>query len=118
MKDIEIDKQDVIDMHEETLRITNGETYASIFTAQDFFSISGEARAEGAKPEYVTNLIAQGLVVKNLAQRLIGNFIMRFNKPLRETRMFQNSTDARAWVLARIKEHEKSKRSKSKMMSI
>ena len=110
MKDLEIEKEDIIEMHTETLHITNGTKYASIFSAQDFFSISGEARTEGSKPYYSENLIAQALVVKNLAQRLIGNFIMKINKPVRDTRMFSNHADAKIWVLVKIKEHETSKK--------
>ncbi len=110
MKDIEIEKADIIEMHVETLRITKGAKYASIFSAQDFFSITGEARAEGSKPFYSQNLIAQGLVVKNLAQRLIGTFIMKFNRPIRDTKMFPNSKEAKTWVEAKIKEYETSKK--------
>lgn len=106
MKDKEIDIDDVKEMHKQTLLLTKGEKYANIFSAEDFFSISSEARSEGSKPEYAQYLIAQALVVKNLAQRLIGNFVMKFNSPLRETRMFSNIEDARKWVLTKIKEHE------------
>ena len=110
MKNLEIGKEDIIEMHKITLILTEGEQYASIFSAEDFFSITTEARTEGSKPYYSQNLIAQALVVKNLAQRLIGNFIMRINKPVRDTKMFAGKAEAKVWVLAKIKEHEAAKK--------
>src|ERR1035437_9671833 len=106
MKDIEIEKADIIEMHTITLLMTNGAKCANIFSAEDFFSISGEARAEGSKPFYSKDLIAQALVVKNMAQRLIGNFIMKFNKPVRETRMFAERKEAKRWIQGKIKIYE------------
>ena len=110
MKDIEIGKEDIIEMHNVTLILTDGEKYANVFSAEDFFSISTEARTEGSKPYYSKNLIAQALVVKNLAQRLVGNFIMRINKPVRDTKMFSNKADARVWILYKIKEFERAQK--------
>jgi hypothetical protein len=117
MKDIEIEKQDIIEMHEQTLKMTGGLKYANIFTAQDFFSITGEARVEGSKPYYSKNLMVQALIVKNLAQRLIGNFIMKFNKPVRETKMFATREEGKVWVLSKIKEIETNK-SEKELLSI
>jgi hypothetical protein len=105
MKDLEIEKDDVVEMHVQTLRLTKGQVYASIFSAQDFFSISAEARSEGSKPYYSENLIAQAFVVKNMAQRLLGNFIMKFNRPVKETKMFGTHAEARLWVNAKIKQY-------------
>ncbi|MGZ3867098.1 MAG: DUF7793 family protein [Bacteroidia bacterium] len=106
MKDQELDRDDVMEMHKHTLEITKGEKYANIFSAQDFFSISTEGREEGAKPYYSENLIVQALVVKNLAQRLLGNFVMKFNNPKKETRLFSSVEEARKWVAVKIKEYE------------
>lgn len=112
MKDQEIDVEDVVEMHKQTQLLTKGEKYASIFSAQDFFSLSAEARAEGSKPQYSDPVIVQAFIVKNLAQKLLGNFVMKFNSPNRETRMFSSKEEARKWVLVKIKEYENKKKSK------
>lgn len=117
MKAEEIDVNDVKEMHAVCLAMTKGNKYANIFSAEDFFSITGEARAEGSKPVYSEYLIAQALVVKNMAQRLLGNFVMRVNKPVRPTKMFANKEDARVWVLAKIREFEK-KQEKSDLLCV
>ncbi len=118
MKDIEIEKLDIIEMHTETLRLTDGKKYVSVFSAKDFFSITGEARAEGAKPHYSKNLIAQALVVKNLAQRLIGNFIMKINKPASETKMFAEHEEAKLWVSTKVAEYETAKKNNANTVCV
>jgi hypothetical protein len=106
INELELEREDIIEMHKQTILLTKDEKYASIFTAKDFMSITGDARAEGAKPMYSGNLIAQALIVKNLAQRLVGNFIMKFNSPAKEMKMFSTYEEGKAWVLKKIKEYE------------
>lgn len=118
MKDIEIEKEDIIEMHRQALLLARGSKYANVFSAKDFFSITNEARNEGSKPIYSKDLIAQALVVKNLAQRLIGTFIMKFNKPVRETKMFPEFADARIWAAAKVKEYERAKKKEHKALLV
>ncbi|MGZ3864260.1 MAG: DUF7793 family protein [Bacteroidia bacterium] len=118
MKGEELDREDVIEMHKQTLLMTKGEKCANIFSAQDFFSISSEGREEGAKPYYLENLIVQAFVVKNLAQRLLGNFVMKFNQPAKETRMFTSVEEARKWVLVKVKEYEEKKKKNKDLLAV
>lgn len=106
MKDGEIDKQDIVDMHNATLAMTKTRKYATLFRAMDFFSITSEARQEGSKKHYSAFVTIQAFVVKNMAQRLLGNFIMKFNSPVRETRLFSNYPDAKEWIKKRLAEIE------------
>jgi len=117
MKNKEIEKEDVIAMHNAVLAMTGTEPYATLFMAMDFFSISSEARAEGAKEHYSDFVIVQAFVVKNLAQRLIGNFIMKFNAPVRETRLFSNPDDARVWLKLKIAKKDTAKKNKAALLA-
>lgn len=117
MKDLELEKQDIIEMHRATLAMTKTRNYATLFRAMDFFSITSDARAEGSKRHYSAFVIVQAFVVKNLAQRLIGNFIMRFNTPVRETKLFSNYEDAKEWLQFKLKEKEKEAAAKKKELS-
>lgn len=105
IKDKEIEKADIILMHRETLRLTQTESYATLFSAMDFFSISAGARNEGSKRHYSAFVIAQAFVVKNMAQRLFANFIMKLNRPVRETRLFNSREEARAWLKKKIAQY-------------
>lgn len=102
IKDQELEKEDIIEMHREVLRMTQTDTYATLFSAMDFFSITPEARKEGSKRHYSAFVIVQAFVVKNMAQRLFANFIMKLNTPVRETRLFSSYDEARAWLKKRI----------------
>ncbi len=105
MKDQEIEAKDVIEMHQVVLGFVKGKKHGNIFKAQSFFSLGADARAEGAKPIYSELLIAQAFIVKNLAQRLMGNFVMRFLPRPRQTRLFTNEVEARQWILEKIKDY-------------
>lgn len=106
IKEQELEKADIIKMHNETLRLTQTESYATLFSAMDFFSISAEARNEGSKRHYSAFVIAQAFVVKNMAQRLFANFIMTLNRPGRETRLFNSREEARAWLKQKVAAHQ------------
>jgi len=106
MKDQEIDVSDIILMHEIVLGFAKGNKYGTVFSAQSFFSISAEARKEGGQPKYNEFVIVQGFVVHNLAQRLLGNFIMKFHSGRKQIRLFSNHQEARKWVKGRIKAHK------------
>ena len=112
MKDEEIEKIDVIEMHAHVLELTGKEKYAILFHAKDFFSLSSEAREEGTKSHYSDNVIAQAFLVKNFAQRLIGNFIINFNRPHTDTRMFSSYDEAKLWLSAKIGSYTKKKSTK------
>lgn len=116
MKDQEIEKEDIAAMHAVTLAMTSTAHYATLFSAMDFFSITAEARAEGQKRHYSAFVTVQAFVVKNLAQRLIGNFIMKFNTPVRESKLFSNYADAKAWLEVKIPEFEATEKAKLKKM--
>lgn len=105
VKDVEFEIEDVIEMHSVTLGFTQTRNYATLFRAMDFFSLSNEARVEGSKRHYSAFVIVQAFVVKNLAQRLVANFVMRFNKPVRETGLFSTAEDARKWLNTKVAAH-------------
>jgi hypothetical protein len=109
MKDQEIEAKDVIEMHDIVLDFVKGRKYGTIFSAQSFFSLSSGARSEGAKPKYSELVIAQAFIVKNLAQRLLGNFVVRFLPRPKQAKLFTDYQEARKWILAKIENNKKNK---------
>ena len=49
------------------------------------------------------NAIAKAIVLNNLGMRIIANFFLKFNKPVREHRIFDNELDAYFWLEKKIK---------------
>ena len=113
MKDQEVDANDIIEMHSHVLGFVKGKKYCTIFMAESFFSLGSDARAEGAKPIYSELLIVQAFIVRNLAQRLLGNFVMRFLPRPKQTRLFTNSDEAREWIKEQIEKNNKGKGTKA-----
>jgi archaellum biogenesis ATPase FlaH len=44
--------------------------------------------------------IADAIVVKSLSQRIIANFYLRFNKPVKPTRIFSEAESAAFWLMS------------------
>jgi len=42
--------------------------------------------------------LADGFVIHNLPQKIIANFYLKINKPLKPTRFFSNENDALVWL--------------------
>ena len=98
VKDQPIEREDIIEMHREVMQLTSHKEHCNLFRAKDFLNLTPEARIEGARYEYSENLISQAFVAKNLAQKIIGNFVLRFNKPKVSTRLFTNEEEAKVWL--------------------
>lgn len=64
-----------------------------IYAADNLFS--AEARSFVAKHTYTK---ADALVGTSLALRIIGNFYLNINKPIRPTRLFNNQEAALKWL--------------------
>jgi len=118
MKNLEIEKKDIVEMHKVVLGFTQTRNYATLFRAMDFFSIASEARIEGSKRHYSAFVSVQAFVVKNMAQKLIGTFIMKFNTPVRETKLCSTYEEARTWIKSKVGVDEKGDQIKSKGLSI
>lgn len=72
--------------------------YVVIVVSGNHSSISAEGRKRAAEPEYALNRVAFAMVVNSLAQRLIGNFYIRFDKPPAPARLFNDETKAIQWL--------------------
>lgn len=43
--------------------------------------------------------IADAIVIKSLAQKIVGNFYLKFHRPVKPTKIFNNIEDASIWLL-------------------
>lgn len=107
---IELLLEDVMDMHKAFLELSQGKKYAVLMDATKYFSPSDKARAKIASKQFTNIRYATAFVVASLANRLIGNLFIRFNKPATPTRIFNNETSALEW----LKEEEKTLYAKNK----
>ena len=78
----EIEAEDAKEMGAIFRRLANGQKFAVLLDATNIFTISAEANALIASKEYTKDRIAAAFIVNSLANRIVGNFFIKFNKNL------------------------------------
>lgn len=103
-----IELKEAKEIYNITIALSQGKKYSSLVDARAVVSLSKEAREWSSKPELHTNLIAQAILVNSLANRLIANFIIRFNRSKSPMRVFSKEEKALEWLYEQI-EHAQMK---------
>lgn len=107
-----IELEDSKKMYEETLRLMNGKKYAALIDARAETSLTKEAREWSQDHTLHKDLIAQAIIVTSLANRIVGNFIIKFHKPVAPTRLFSSREKALEWLHEKIAESKSVKKPK------
>ncbi len=94
----EIDLSESKLMQKVSLEITNGKKFVALIDAREAFFVSKESREWGSTAEAQKNMVAQAIVVNSTANRLVGNFIIQFHKPIAKTRLFSDEKSALEWL--------------------
>ena len=92
-----VELSDAMSILESILKLSNGTKYPLLVIYADDNSFSTETRA------YIANHTltkADALVGTSLALRIVGNFYIKINKPIRPTRMFNDVESAMIWLNA------------------
>lgn len=69
-----------------------------IFEAEDNINVTKEARDNAIIIEEISPCKAMAVIVNNLANAMIGNFYLKFNKPKRPYKVFKNREDGLKWL--------------------
>jgi hypothetical protein len=103
---IEIDVEDVQEMRTVYLRLSKEKPFAVLLDATNAFSITSEARALIASKMFTEKRIAAAFVTKSLANKIVGNFFIKANKPASPTRLFNDETIAYRWLKEQMAKHK------------
>lgn len=98
-KDSLVSLQDAKEVIEWVGSIGGEKKYVNLMEAQPNSEVDADARAYIASENQNKYTIADGMVVESLAHRLLSNFYMKFNKPVKPTRVFTNREKAIQWLL-------------------
>jgi hypothetical protein len=79
-------------------KLSGGEPYLLLSDARVHLTISSEGRKVAADKKEVPNLVANAVLVNNLAVRLTANFFINFNKPHFKYRVFNDEVKALKWL--------------------
>ena len=96
---VHLEEEDTRAIHEAKLRLIKpGDKHVVLLDSGKFSTISKEARELSARAEITDNRLAKAMVVHSLAQKLIGGFFIKKDKPTGRTRMFVSETKAIRWL--------------------
>jgi len=73
--------------------------YKNLFEFESHVDLDPEVRVWASAPDGNKFTIADALVINNLAHRLLASFYLRYNKPIKPTRIFYNKDKALNWLL-------------------
>jgi hypothetical protein len=91
--------QDLENSREWTQSIGGGE-YLNLIEAGSRTEIEDDMRRSSASDTENRHTIADAIVVRNLSQRIIANLYLRFNKPVKPTRIFSDAESAAFWLMS------------------
>lgn len=87
-----------LEMNEALIKITKSVTHKIIVIAGDLSLNDSDSRNFLSTKKATDSILAMVLVTKSLPQKLIANFIIRFQKPLVPTRTFSKLEEAEKWL--------------------
>jgi hypothetical protein len=94
----EIKVEDIRELRIKCLELSKGGSFAILLDATGIFTIKDDARALLASTEFTDKRIAAAFVTPGLANRIVGNFFIRFNKPASATKLFNDEASAFEWL--------------------
>ena len=94
----EITLQNVKEYLEAVRNLGGGKSFCNLIVMQEFIQVGDDARSYAAGEESNMYTIADAFVINSIALKIVGNFYIRYNKPVRPTRIFNNEEDALIWL--------------------
>lgn len=79
-------------------KITGGVPHPVLKVPGRHANVDKDARTFMAAPEALHYSTAEAVLIRNMAQRLIGNFYLRFDRPQKPVRLFDTLGEAETWL--------------------
>ena len=99
----EIELEDAVLVVEAMGKLGDGKKYPVLIDAGEFVSVDKEVRIFSASPESNIYTLADAIAYVSLAQKLIADFYIKYNKPAVPTRDFPTKEEAIEWLKTLIK---------------
>jgi hypothetical protein len=78
--------------------LSEGKEIPVLMVAEEITQFDSSARDFSASDEGLRYTVADAMVVKNIAQRLMASFYLSFNKPKKPSKMFGSEEEAVKWL--------------------
>ena len=80
--------------------LSEGKESLVLIVADEFAQFDRDSSDLSASEEGQRYTVADALVVKSLSQKILANFYLKFNKPVKPTRIFTNEEEAITWLFS------------------
>jgi hypothetical protein len=97
-EDADLDVEEVKEFTSACEKLSGNEPYFLISDARVNLTISSEGRKAAASQQISPLLVANAVLVNNVAVRMVANFFTAVNKPHFKYKVFNNETEALAWL--------------------
>lgn len=86
--------------HKALLKLMEGnyKKHPALLDGDDFANVTPEGRKLVRELEPFIPVSARAMVIKQLGQRILGSFYIKFHKPIIPTKIFDNYSDALNWL--------------------
>ena len=101
-ENIDIDLKEAVEIVDAIGELTEGKKAPILNIAGKSTSATSAAREYSATPFGLKYTLADAYVVTNLAQKILGNFYVGFNKPTVPTRIFDDVEKAVEWLKSQL----------------
>lgn len=76
-----------------------GLAHLNLFEFEDHVDLDPEVRDWAAAPDGNKQTVADALVINSLGHKILANFYIKFNKPVKPTKLFNKQSKAVSWLL-------------------
>ena len=94
----EITRENLDEYFEAVKKLGGGKAFCNLVVMERFVQVGDGARKYAASEENNTYTIADAFVINSFALKIVGNFYIRYDKPVRPTRIFTNEEEALTWL--------------------
>lgn len=110
-KNSEIDKEKAQENIKAYIELIDENLYSFlIFPEDDSIVYMEDARRDAKKNEVAFDKICVAVVIKNLAQKLLANFYLKFHQPGYPFKVFSSTETAEAWCISLYKIYQETNR--------
>ena len=97
-KNTTITIKNILELKNINLKLANGHPYALLISKGEFSTIPPLIRELVSSEKFVGNTIAKALLTNSVADKIIGRFYVKINKPAIKTKLFTNKEKSIIWL--------------------
>jgi hypothetical protein len=99
LPDVEVDAEEHLQNHKALLELVDTtKKYPAILDGDDFAIVTPEGRKLVRELEPLIPVSARAMVIKQLGQRMLANFYIKYHKPIIPTKIFNSHQEALKWI--------------------